>query len=72
MNILRRNVPAEKSDAKVGGAEGTVHRRIEVTVERETVSVLVRTKLNAKGEEPVSGEGSVSQDASTDCSIRRG
>ena len=42
MNILRRRVRAMKEAAKEGTAEATVSRRIEITVERETVTVLVR------------------------------
>jgi hypothetical protein len=42
MNILRRRVPAVEADANEMNAEGTVRQRIEVTVEREVVSVLVR------------------------------
>lgn len=37
MNILRRDIPSAEAAAKA-----TVSRRIEVTVERETVIMLVR------------------------------
>ena len=42
MNILRRRVPAAEAAGKNGPAEPTVNRRIMVTVERETVTLLVR------------------------------
>lgn len=57
MNILRRGVPEAEA-----AAEATVSRRIEVTVERETVTVLVRgqPKEGTKEgiEEPVMGDSS--------------
>jgi hypothetical protein len=42
MNILRRWARATKETAQEGAAKATVSRRIEVTVERETVTMLVR------------------------------
>jgi hypothetical protein len=50
MNILRRRVPAVEAGGKEINPAGTVHRRIEVTVEREVVSVLARGKR--KGQSP--------------------
>jgi hypothetical protein len=46
MNILRRRVPAAETAGKNGPAEATVNQRIEVTVERETVTMLVRGQPN--------------------------
>ena len=48
MNILRRGVPPSKETGKKGAAQGSVNRRIEVTVERETVTMLVRGQLELK------------------------
>jgi hypothetical protein len=42
MNILRRGVPASKETGKEGASQSSVNRRIEVTVERETITMLVR------------------------------
>lgn len=42
MNILRRGVPAGDEASQNNTPEATVTRRIEVTVERETVTMLVR------------------------------
>jgi hypothetical protein len=43
MNILRRSVRAAEAAARKDvAAQTTVNRRIEVTVERETVTMLVR------------------------------
>jgi hypothetical protein len=42
MNILRCGVPAAKAARKKNAAQATVNQCIEVTVERETVTVLVR------------------------------
>lgn len=42
MNILRRGVPAAKAANRKNIATTSVSRRIEVTVERETVTMLVR------------------------------
>ncbi|MGA3328539.1 MAG: hypothetical protein ABSF45_29165 [Terriglobia bacterium] len=41
VNILSRIVPATGANAREMEAKPTVHRRVEVTVERESVSVLV-------------------------------
>jgi hypothetical protein len=51
MNILPRNVPAAETNSKKGSARATASRRIEVTVERETINMLVRGefKENEKG-----------------------
>jgi hypothetical protein len=42
MNILRCGVQAAKAASQKNAAQATVNQRIEVTVERETVTVLVR------------------------------
>ena len=42
MNILRRGGPAEETGNKKSFAEPAMSRRVKVTVERETVTVLVR------------------------------
>jgi hypothetical protein len=55
MNILRRGVPAAKEATKKSAADATVGRRIEVTVERETVTMLVRNLSKAGSEERASG-----------------
>jgi hypothetical protein len=44
MNILRRWARATKEAAGEGAAKATVSRRIEITVERETVTMLVRSE----------------------------
>jgi hypothetical protein len=51
MDILRRGAPA----AKEINADGAVHQRIEVTVEREVVSMLVRGQPQG-GAQPPAGE----------------
>ena len=55
MNILRRGLPAVEEESKKGVAEATVNRRIEVTVERETVTMLVRSQQKGGREEPAGG-----------------
>jgi len=55
MNILRRGVPAGEEAAKKSAAEATVSRRIEVTVERETVTMLVRSLPKGGRDERASG-----------------
>ena len=52
MNILRRGVPPSKEAGKEGAAQGSVNRRIEVTVEREIVTMLVRGQLEQAAEMP--------------------
>jgi hypothetical protein len=52
MNILRRGVPASKEAGKEGASQGSVNRRIEVTVERETVTMLVRGQFEQVSEMP--------------------
>ena len=42
MNILRRGGPATEANSKKSIAEPAMSRRVKVTVERETVTVLVR------------------------------
>ena len=54
MNILRRRVPAAEAAGKNGPAEPTVNRRIMVTVERETVTVLVRGQPKDNDRKPAS------------------
>jgi hypothetical protein len=56
MNILRRRIPAAEAAGKNGPAEPTVNRRIMVTVERETVTVLVRGQPN-DDQKPASDKG---------------
>ena len=41
MRIETRIIPATKRDGKGTVVESIVHRRVEITVERETVSILV-------------------------------
>ena len=60
MNILRRGVPAAKAASKKNAAQATVNQRIEVTVERETVTVLVR------GQPAMSEQEAASKTAETD------
>ena len=57
MNILRRRVRAVEAGGKEINPAGTVRQRIEVTVEREVVSVLVRGGRKVSGEN-LDGEGS--------------
>ena len=52
MNILRRGVPASKETGKEGASQSSVNRRIEVTVERETVTMLVRGQLEQVAQVP--------------------
>jgi hypothetical protein len=52
MNILRRGVPASKETGKEGASQSSVNRRIEVTVERETVTMLVRGQFEQVAEMP--------------------
>jgi hypothetical protein len=53
MSILRRGVPHSKETGKEGASQGSVkRRRIEVTVERETVTMLVRGQLEQAAELP--------------------
>jgi hypothetical protein len=42
MNILRRGIPAAEAKSQEPPAEPAMSRRVKVTVERETVTVLVR------------------------------
>ncbi|MGA3080109.1 MAG: hypothetical protein ABSD44_01860 [Terracidiphilus sp.] len=44
MNILRRGVSAGEEASHKDAPEPAVTRRIEVTVERETVTMLVRSR----------------------------
>jgi hypothetical protein len=57
MNILRRGVTALEAASRKGAAEATGNRRIEVTVERETVTMLVRS-LPKEGREERAGGSS--------------
>lgn len=54
MNILRRRVPAAEAADKNGPAEVAVNQRIEVTIERETVTVLVRGQPKDNDRKPAS------------------
>jgi hypothetical protein len=56
MNILRREVPVTKAAGKEVSPEPAVSRRIEVTVERETVTILVRGQLKEGTEERANGD----------------
>jgi len=51
MNILPCSVPALETNSKEDSAKTPVNRRIEVTVERETINMLVResSKKTRKG-----------------------
>ncbi|MGA3159818.1 MAG: hypothetical protein ABSC77_01275 [Terracidiphilus sp.] len=42
MNILPRGVRVARAASRKNAAEATVSQRIEITVERETITVLVR------------------------------
>ena len=55
MSILRRGVPAAKAASVKSVAEAPLSRRVEVTVERETVTVLVRGQPKDNEEGPASG-----------------
>jgi hypothetical protein len=55
MNILRRGGPAAKANSKKSVAEPAISRRVKVTVERETVTVLVRGQT-AKSEQEAASE----------------
>ena len=52
MNILRRGVQAVKAASKKNAAQATVSQRIEITVERETITVLVRGQPQGNVEGP--------------------
>jgi hypothetical protein len=52
MNILRRVLPETKAESQEIATEPTVHRRVKVTVERETVTVLVRGQPGQAAAEP--------------------
>jgi hypothetical protein len=63
MNILRRGIPAAEANSQEPLAEPVMSRRVKVTVERETVTVLVRgqpgqsvAESQAAAVEPVSAE----------------
>jgi hypothetical protein len=57
MNILRRGIPELEAASKKSAGEATLNRRIEVTVERETVTMLVRGLAKDGKEEWASGNG---------------
>ena len=52
MNILRRGGPAEEANSKELFAEPAMIRRVKVTTERETVTVLVRGQQGKAVEAP--------------------
>jgi hypothetical protein len=54
ITIVRRGLPAPEAAGKNGPAEATVNRRIMVTVERETVTVLVRGQPKDNDQKPAS------------------
>jgi hypothetical protein len=56
MNILRRGVPAEETRKDEKSGEEIAQGRIEVTVEREWVSMLVRGQPKEGAKEPASAD----------------
>jgi len=56
MNILRRGVSVEETTKDEKNGEEIAHGRIEVTVEREWVSMLVRGQPREGAKEPASGD----------------
>jgi hypothetical protein len=52
MNILRRGIPAAEAKSQEPPAEPVMSRRVKVTVERETVTVLVRGQPGQAAVEP--------------------
>jgi hypothetical protein len=56
MNILRRGVLVEETTKDEKSGEEITHGRIEVTVEREWVSMLVRGQPKGGAKEPVTGD----------------
>jgi hypothetical protein len=55
MDILRRGVPAAEGNTKEISPDRTVHQRVEVTVEREVVSILVRGQPKDGAQQPAGG-----------------
>jgi hypothetical protein len=67
MNILRRNAPETKTKSKEPAAEPAKSRCVKVTVERETVTVLVRRQPHpAAACTPGDGEVSDAENAGTE------
>jgi hypothetical protein len=56
MNILRRGVPVEVTTKDEKNGEEITQGRIEVTVEREWVSMLVRGQPKEGAKQPASGD----------------
>jgi hypothetical protein len=56
MNILRRGVPAEETTKDEKSGEEIAHGRIEVTVEREWVSMLVRGQPKEGAKQPANAD----------------
>ena len=56
MNILRRGVQVEKPTKDEKTAQDISHQRIEVTLEREWVSMLVRGQPKEGAKEPASAD----------------
>jgi hypothetical protein len=56
MNILRRGVQVEKPTKDEKTAQEISHQRIEVTLEREWVSMLVRGQPKEGAKEPASAD----------------
>jgi hypothetical protein len=54
MNILRRGAPSEEANSKEFFAEPAMNRRVKVTTERETVTVLVRGRPAQNQQAPAS------------------
>jgi len=67
MNILRRGAPKAEAKSKEPAAEQAKSRRVMVTIERETVTVLVRGQTHpAAGINPESGEALDAENAGTE------
>ena len=56
MNILRRGIPVEKPTKDEKSAQEVSHQRIEVTLEREWVSMLVRGQPKEGAKQPSSAD----------------
>jgi len=52
MNILRREIPVAKEVVSSSSPDAHVNRRVEVTVERETVTLLLRSQAKGGAEQP--------------------
>jgi hypothetical protein len=63
MNILRRGVPAEETRKDEKSGEEIAQGRIEVTVEREWVSMLVRGQPKEGAKQPASADSGPESEA---------